>query len=308
YKPNKLDLYLKYSNTYNNIDYFKIIDLINNKNFNEKNIDKYITLLEKSDDIKAIINYVNKYPDKKDIDYTTLSFFKEKYFIYDNLDRYIAYHKENKDLSFKEVITRINSNLDYNFYEDAKPCDTSKGMYTLVNKYFYLDEKYIPEDIVSVDKNYTVYNAKINKTVYDNFMKLANDAKDENLTIKITTGYRDYNFQNTLYNNYVKADGVINADKYSARPGYSEHQLGYSVDLTNAKNVSFDEFEDTEEFRWLKDNAYKYGFILRYPKDKEYITGYIYEAWHYRYVGVDIASYIYKNDITYEEYYEYFLR
>ena len=137
---------------------------------------------------------------------------------------------------------------------------------------------------------------------------MADAARKENLTIKITTAYRNYNFQSILYNNYVKSDGIKAADTYSARPGYSEHQLGYSTDLTNGKNVSFDDFETTKEFEWLSKNAYKYGFILRFPKDKDYLTGYKYESWHYRYVGEDIAKYIYENDITYEEYYAYFLR
>ena len=78
--------------------------------------------------------------------------------------------------------------------------------------------------------------------------------------------------------------------------------------LTNAKNVSFSNFENTEEYKWLQESAYKYGFIMRYPKDKEYITGYVFESWHYRYVGIEIATYIYENNITYEEYYAYYLR
>ena len=106
----------------------------------------------------------------------------------------------------------------------------------------------------------------------------------------------------------VRIDGVEAADTYSARPGFSEHQLGYSIDLTNGESVPFEEFHNTKEYEWLKDNAYKYGFILRYPKDKEYITGYIFEPWHIRYVGYDIAKYIYENNITYEEYYAYFIR
>ena len=134
------------------------------------------------------------------------------------------------------------------------------------------------------------------------------DAKKQNIIFKITTAYRDYNFQSILYNNYVNSDGKTLADTYSARPGYSEHQLGYSFDLTNEDYADFSEFEYTDEYKWLQENAYKYGFILRYPKDKEYITGYVFESWHYRYVGNDISTYIYENDITYEEYYAYFLR
>ena len=198
--------------------------------------------------------------------------------------------------------------MDYKFYDDSKAADTSKGMYTLVNKYFYLDNNYIPDDLVDVESKYARDSAKINKTAYENFKKMADAAKEEGLTLLITTAYRNYNFQATLYNNYVRQDGKEQADTYSARPGYSEHQLGYSADLTNKERVSFGEFKNTKEFAWLKDNAYKYGFIIRYTEANQYITGYVPESWHYRYVGNDIAKYIYENNITYEEYYTYFLR
>ena len=143
---------------------------------------------------------------------------------------------------YKETL-RIIPNLDYEFYTDSKDADTSKNMNSLVNKYNYLDKNFVPDNLVSVTGIYARDKAELVDVAYDNFVKMADAATLENLTIKVTTGYRSYNFQSTLYNNYVKADGVKNADTYSARPGYSEHQLGYSADLTNAKNVSFDNFE-----------------------------------------------------------------
>ena len=309
YNKDKLELYIKYTLENNNIDYLKIFNLINHENFNTEHIDKYIIYLNEFDNIDGIIKYVNNYNDLNiELDSTTLSFINEKYFIIDYLDRYLDYYENHKDLDYKEIITRINSNLDYEFYTDSSKSDLTKVMYTLVNKYNYLDKDYIPDNLVSVTGIYARDTAKLVDIAYENFVKMADAARENNLTIKVTTGYRSYSFQSTLYNNYVKADGVKNADTYSARPGYSEHQLGYSADLTNAKNVSFDDFENTDEYKWLKDNAHKYGFIMRYPKDKEYITGYIFESWHYRYVGTTIATYIYENNITYEEYYTYYLR
>jgi len=101
-------------------------------------------------------------------------------------------------------------------------------------------------------------------------------------------------------------DGVEEADTYSARPGFSEHQTGLTVDVDNAK-LSYTDFDKTNEFKWMMENAHRFGFILRYPKDKEDITGYSYESWHYRYVGVDIATYIYEHNITLDEYYVRFI-
>lgn len=309
YNPNKLDLYMKYTLKYKDVDYLKVFELVNNDNFKEKKIDEYIELLRKYESVNGVINYINNYKNKDvELNETTLSLINEKYFIDEYLDRYIKYYNSNKNLEFSDIIARVNSNIDYEFYTDSNKADTSKGMYTLVNKYYYLDSDFESEDIISTEPKYSRDTAKLNKTAYENFVKMADAASNEGLTIKITTAYRNYNFQSILYNNYVKSDGVKAADTYSARPGYSEHQLGYSTDLTNGKNVSFENFEKTDEFKWLQDNAYKYGFILRFPKGKEYLTGYQYESWHYRYVGVDIATYIHENNITYEEYYAYFLR
>ena len=308
YKKKKLSLYLKYSNKYKKIKYSKIIELVNNKDFNEKKAKDYFKILNNNSNIDGIIKYVNNYNRIDKSDDITINLVSKKYFIYDFLDRYLDYYKNNSNLDYEEIIRRVNSNLDLIFYEDSKPADIEKGMYTLVNKYFYLDENYIPNNLIIADKEYVRDSAKMVDVALNNFMKMADDAKKENLTIKITTGYRSYAFQATLYNNYVKYDGKEKADTYSARPGFSEHQLGYSCDITNINNVSFEEFYKTPEYEWLKDNAYKYGFIQRYPEGKEYITGFIFESWHYRYVGYDIAKYIYENNITYEEYYSFFLR
>ena len=309
YNPNKIKYYLKGINENKKIDYLKIFNLINDDEFKENNFDIYLNLLNKYDNYKGILKYVNDYSSNNiKLDNTTLSFIEQEYFIIDYLDRYINYYNDNKNLDFKEIVTRVNSNLDYKFYDDSKEADLSKGMYTLVNKFYYLGKDYVPDDLEVIDGIYARDSAKAVKVAATTFKKMADDARNEGLTIKVTTGYRSYNFQSTLYNNYVKIDGVKEADTYSARPGYSEHQTGFTLDLTNAKNVGFRDFDKTKEYEWLSKNAYKYGFIQRYPKDKEYLTGYMYESWHYRYVGDDIAKYIYENNLTYEEYYAYFKR
>lgn len=130
---------------------------------------------------------------------------------------------------------------------------------------------------------------------------MQNAAKKDNLNLTIISGFRSYNFQSSLYNNYVSRHGQAMADTFSARAGYSEHQTGLAMDL----NQISDSFGETKVGKWLDNNAYKYGFILRYPKGKSNETGYKYEPWHFRYVGVSLATKLYNNGnwITIESYY-----
>ncbi len=119
------------------------------------------------------------------------------------------------------------------------------------------------------------------------------------------SGFRSYEYQTTLYNRYVNRDGKENADRYSARPGYSEHQTGLAFDIGEKGRQDLwltAEFGETPAGQWLMNNAHRYGFILRYPQGKEHITGFMYESWHYRYVGVEHAETIYNENTTLEEY------
>ena len=147
---------------------------------------------------------------------------------------------------------------------------------------------------------------KLVNVAKDAYVEMAKAAEKQKLKLVVTSSYRDYEYQEDIYNRYVKSDGKEAADTYSGRPGFSEHQTGLAVDLYNGKTV-YTQFESTKEFDWMQENAHKYGFILRFPKDKDNITGYQYESWHYRYVGKEIAQYIHEHDITYEEYYAQFL-
>ncbi|MDO4465707.1 MAG: D-alanyl-D-alanine carboxypeptidase family protein [Bacillota bacterium] len=113
------------------------------------------------------------------------------------------------------------------------------------------------------------------------------------------SGYRSYQTQAQLYNNYVNQDGKEAADTYSARPGFSEHQTGLAFDLCN-KNYQL--VESTREVNWISQNAHKYGFIVRFQKGKEHITGYQAEPWHLRYLGVELATKVYQSGLTLEEY------
>lgn len=130
------------------------------------------------------------------------------------------------------------------------------------------------------------------------FDAMAADAAKQNIRLSIVSGFRSYEYQRTLYNNYVARDGQKAADTYSARPGYSEHQTGLAMDINNASSS----FNNTKEAKWIADNCVKYGFILRYPKGKENITGYQYESWHVRYLGKELAKEVADSGLTLEEF------
>ena len=176
----------------------------------------------------------------------------------------------------------------------------------LVNKYNSLPNNYKPSDLEYLKGAYG-NNVPMRKVAKEALVKLQQAAKEEiNIELLPTTAFRDQAFQKTLYNNYVASDGVSKADTYSARPGFSEHQTGLAIDLKNParSNVRLSE----SDYNWLKNNAYRFGFIIRFPKDKEFITGYQEENWHIRYVGLNEAKLIYDNNLTLEEYVDLYLK
>ncbi len=235
------------------------------------------------------------------------TFLKEKYFIYNNLERYLSYKDKHTELTTTEVVSLVNVNRDYEYYEHVQKTDTNKENIMLVNKYYALDKDFAFDDLVDVSIQHCYGNQKIREEVYDKFKQMFNDAKKENLTIIINSSYRTYDYQEGLWNNYARQHDEAWADNYAARAGHSEHQTGLTIDVTTYGVKEQGDFENTDEFAWMQENAHKYGFILRYPKNQENITGYSYESWHYRYVGVDVATKIYEEGITFDEYYAFYL-
>ena len=184
--------------------------------------------------------------------------------------------------------------------EEENTPTTSKGFKIEVKDGItYIDGILVANKTYSLPSTYNPGGLTSETTKAFNEMKA--DAAAVGLNIYVVSGFRSYNTQVNLYNRYAARDGKNAADTYSARPGYSEHQTGLAFDLNDVS----DNFENTAEAKWLNNNAYKYGFILRYPKGKTNETGYIYESWHYRYVGKDLASKLYNNGnwITLESYF-----
>lgn len=240
---------------------------------------------------------VEEQPIKKE---ESFSFYHEE-----NKSRYKAYQKENPALSWKDVVLQVNIGLDYPYYTHISPSKYLNTSKILVNKYFYL-EKYVPNHLIELSTDYSKGGIYLVEEASKWFQKLVDDAKQEGIVIRAISAYRSYDYQVKLYNRYVEQEGIEKADTYSARPGFSEHQTGLCVDVDDRK-LNFTEFENSKSFEWMQENAYRYGFILRYPKDKEKITGYTYESWHYRYVGEKIAKTIHEKNITFDEYYMEYL-
>ena len=168
-----------------------------------------------------------------------------------------------------------------------------------------MENDYVPENLVRPNipflEDCTEEEMQLQKHAAKALERLVNAAKDENITLIGSSGYRSYQTQVEVYNSYCKKKGKSYTLQYVASPGSSEHQTGLAIDITNSSRY-FD--KNSKEAKWLADNAYKYGFILRYLEGKTDITGYNYEPWHIRYVGKKVAKEIYNNSETLEEYLE----
>ena len=298
-------------------EYLNII-YVENKDFIDE-VNNLLSLGYKSDEINLFyeklpdnINVItsNEY-DKNISNYLTLS-----YFNIDNLDRYIKYeNNDNKftsvydtntikdNYNYEDTVTFVNAYLDKDYYTNdiALSKEEEKKVDVIVNKYYKLSKDYEPDDLTKIDSKFASgSNQRLRKEAAIKFEEMAAEASKNGYKIYAGSTYRSYDYQLGLYNRYVAKDGFDEAETYSARAGYSEHQLGLAVDIINGKWEYLS--ENDEEYEWLIDNSYKYGFILRYPRGKEYITGYVFEDWHFRYLGIDLATKVYNSKLTYDEY------
>lgn len=268
----------------------------------------------KGEDVTKILNNFSEkdynYFLNNDVNENYIKLLDEKYFLKKNFYKYIEYMNNNKKLDLTSVVRNINIHLDKNFYEEEFNTDVSKDTSMLVNKYYLLGSDYAPSDLVTISQTYSWGDAgsqKTRKVTYDAFLEMWNAAQEEQgYYLMVSSSYRSYQEQEIVYNNYKKTRGQKYADSIAARPGASEHQTGLAIDFAYYENGIYndDVKENDKEAIWLKNNAWKYGFILRYPKGKENVTGYNFEPWHFRFVGLKLAKYLFKNDLTLEEYYK----
>jgi len=233
----------------------------------------------------------------------------------DNIDSRENNNGNISDPNSREVVTEVNGQLVMNdeYFNDIVVKDNKKviqnpeNFLAIVNKEFSLPSTYKPTDLVKVKVPVVYESAEENymrKEAAEALKEMFDAAKAENIQLYALSGYRSYQTQKVIFEREVKNEGYEKAALLVAKPGTSEHQTGLTMDIT-AKSVNMDlneSFGETKEGIWLKENAHKYGYILRYPKGKENITQYSYEPWHFRYVGKDVAKVIYEKGWTFEEF------
>ena len=169
-----------------------------------------------------------------------------------------------------------------------------------VNKYNKLPKDYVPNNLVPIMGH---ENYKMQKVAAESLVNLLADAKKEGHNILLWSAYRSYSTQETVYKNYVNISSIQEADTFSARAGFSEHQTGLAADL---RSSSLPKRLTDDDYKWVLKNSYKYGFIFRYTNEE--ITGYVNEPWHIRYLGKEIATDVYNKNITYDEYYDNYVK
>ncbi|MDD3919965.1 MAG: M15 family metallopeptidase [Eubacteriales bacterium] len=210
-------------------------------------------------------------------------------------DRYNAYAMANPYKTYGDILTAVNLKLDEENYSNIYTTNEPESLTVLVSKHYAIAKDYKPKQLTSVNRQYAQSGVRLRKDCYEAFLMMAKDMEQEGLTLYIKSGYRTN-----------RKRGGINSLWY-AWPGHSEHQTGLAFDLRK-KNVSYQylseyRYETTREYAWLCENAYRYGFILSYPAGKSDITGFGFEPWHWRYIGVDIATDMReKGFVTYHEY------
>ena len=290
----------KFMDNYSKIDYVDQEHLISN-------INKLLKIGYSNNDINIILSHGD---DNSVLDFTKRDkvryleeFFSIDYAKLGYYDRYVKYSDDTGE-DEDDTVLFVNLDMDKEDYQDSTLV-TKFSFDMLVNKHRHLDEKFVPKDLVKIDRKYASESGlECSKIALDAYKKMSREAEKEGYHVVINSAYRSYKDQVELSELYLKTYGQSYVDKFVAKPGYSEHQTGLAFDIGSENN---NVFANSKEYQWMLDNAYKYGFILRFTKSFENLTGFRSEPWHYRYVGVKIAKYIHENDMSFEEYWAMFL-
>ena len=285
--------YLKY---YAQIDYYKGDLLISNIN----------SLIEKKysvSEINVILAH-GSLEDVRDFAKRDKVVYLDEYFEYSFArirlyDRYLAYSDESGENAYNTIVY-VNLGIDKEEYNEPYLV-TEFSIDMLVNKHFSLSKSFVPDNLVTISSEDSVDGEiKLNGEAYRAFKQMKSDMNKEGLDILINEGYRSYSDQEELCDYYRNLYGDNYVSKYVALPGFSEHQTGLAIDLSSTSTRTF---SNSKEYKWMLDNSYKYGFILRYDPKLITETQFNSEPWHFRYVGSDISNYIHEHYMSYEEYY-----
>ena len=244
------------------------------------------------------------------------NFLIENHITYDDISPYLQYSSFNVYKYYDYENIRLENNYSYletvnymkypNYFNEYISPNNSlfkNSNLILTNKSFYLNSYYVPSNLKPISSYNIHYIQRENEVmksksiVLDNYQKMYNEAQKNNIELVIYSAYRSYHKQSELFYKVNNQN-----DRYSAKPGFSEHQTGLSLDISDTTHGLTLNLQYANTFYWLNNNCYKYGFILRYPKGKEFFTKYNYEPWHYRYVGIEHSKIIHENNLTLEEY------
>ena len=274
-------------------------------------------LLEKGYTLENAKMLLEKLPEKEiekileqEKNETLILLLEEKYFLLKNLDAYYEYIEKEEEEDFKKVIAKVNTHANHKWYELELETDSSLKEEMNVNKFYALSSEYIPENMKNISLSYAYGKEGENKLIdyaYEAFLELWDKANEAGYYLMVTSSYRDYQSQKEIYDYRKSTQGERKADQTAARPGHSEHQTGLVIDMTSKNAPTDEEFSESDAYKWLKENAHLYGFIERYPEGKTEITGYNPESWHWRYVGKKVATIMFEEDITFDEYYAYYI-
>lgn len=215
----------------------------------------------------------------------------------DRLDRYNAWAADHPSDAPKEIVRQVNLDRDLSFYENVQIVADPDSFDVLVNKNHALSADYVPQ-LEALGSGYG--SGSLRPEAARAFRAMADAARKDGISLRSVSAYRSFQTQKSVYNRYLYYNSQAVVDTFSARPGSSEHQTGLALDI-NTANVQA-HFERTLAYAWLQEHCAEYGFMLRYLQGKEDITGYRFEPWHYRYVGVETARACMEQGITYEEY------
>lgn len=289
----------------------KCNDLIKEYKYQQTHEYKLLELGYTKDETSNLLNSINsKYLDAILAEEETNTFYtslvSNQYYIKENYEEYLNYYEYHQTTDPKEIIGIINSKANLEWYSKIEKANYDTAP-ILVNKYYYIDETYEIKNLVNINLQSSYANNKAEEETVNAYYELWTAAKNElGVNLMVSSSYRSFETQTNRYAEFKKVS-LEYADTFCARSGHSEHQTGLALDIVSTRNSTRTKFIQSEEYEWLKNNAHKYGFIIRYPDEKFNITGFKDEENHIRYVGPIVAAKIYNENITLEEYYAFYI-